>query len=68
MSLKRRRHEEHRCAAERTDEAQERTEHSVVIGVHLVKDAGHSLAEEQPERVNRVLLEFLQQAKREATP
>lgn len=28
-------------------------------GVHLVPRAGHSLAEEQPEAVNRLLLEFL---------
>jgi pimeloyl-ACP methyl ester carboxylesterase len=28
-------------------------------GVHLVPDAGHSLAEEQPEAVNRQLIEFL---------
>lgn len=28
-------------------------------GVHLVPDAGHSLAEEKPQVVNRILLEFL---------
>jgi pimeloyl-ACP methyl ester carboxylesterase len=28
-------------------------------GVHLVKGAGHSIAEEQPEAVNRILIEFL---------
>jgi pimeloyl-ACP methyl ester carboxylesterase len=28
-------------------------------GVHLVANAGHSLAEEQPEAVNRLLLDFL---------
>lgn len=28
-------------------------------GVHLVPNAGHSLGEEQPETVNRLLLEFL---------
>jgi len=28
-------------------------------GVHLVPNAGHSLAEEQPKAVNRLLLEFL---------
>jgi pimeloyl-ACP methyl ester carboxylesterase len=33
------------------------------MGVHLVEGAGHSVAEEQPEEVNRLLLEFLQRAK-----
>ena len=28
-------------------------------GVHLVQGAGHSIAEEQPEAVNRLLIEFL---------
>jgi pimeloyl-ACP methyl ester carboxylesterase len=28
-------------------------------GVHLVKGAGHSIAEEQPDTVNRILVEFL---------
>jgi pimeloyl-ACP methyl ester carboxylesterase len=28
-------------------------------GVHLVPRAGHSLVEEQPEVVNRLLVEFL---------
>jgi pimeloyl-ACP methyl ester carboxylesterase len=27
--------------------------------VHLVRGAGHSIAEEQPEAVNRLLIEFL---------
>ena len=40
MGLKRRRHEEQWRAAERIDEAQKRTEHAVVIGVHLIKDEG----------------------------
>jgi len=34
-----------------------------LLGVHLVKGAGHSVAEEQPEEVNRLLIEFLQKAK-----
>jgi pimeloyl-ACP methyl ester carboxylesterase len=34
-----------------------------LLGVHLVKGAGHSLAEEQPQSVNRLLLQFLHQAK-----
>jgi pimeloyl-ACP methyl ester carboxylesterase len=32
--------------------------------VHLVKGAGHSIAEEQPEAVNRILIEFLTQGRR----
>jgi pimeloyl-ACP methyl ester carboxylesterase len=35
---------------------------SRLLGVHLVEDAGHSLAEEQPERVTRLLIEFLKEA------
>jgi len=35
---------------------------SRLLGVHLVEDAGHSLAEEQPERVNRLLIKFLKEA------
>ena len=31
-------------------------------GVHLVRGAGHSVAEEQPEAVNRLLIGFLRQA------
>lgn len=32
-----------------------------LLGVHLVTGAGHSIPEEQPEQVNRVLIEFLRQ-------
>jgi pimeloyl-ACP methyl ester carboxylesterase len=35
---------------------------SQLEGVHLIAEAGHSLAEEQPERVNEVLLGFLRLA------
>ena len=31
-------------------------------GVHLVRKAGHSLAEEQPEEVNRLLIAFVREA------
>jgi pimeloyl-ACP methyl ester carboxylesterase len=34
-----------------------------LLGVHLVDGAGHSIPEEQPERVNRLLINFLSQAK-----
>jgi pimeloyl-ACP methyl ester carboxylesterase len=34
-----------------------------LLGVHLVRGAGHSVAEEQPSEVNRLLIEFLQQVK-----
>jgi pimeloyl-ACP methyl ester carboxylesterase len=34
-----------------------------LLGVHLVNGAGHSLAEEQPQQVNQLLLEFLHQAR-----
>jgi pimeloyl-ACP methyl ester carboxylesterase len=30
-----------------------------LLGVHLVEGAGHSLAEEQPQRVNDILVQFL---------
>ena len=33
-----------------------------LMGVHLVKDAGHSVVEEQAEQVNRLLKDFLHQA------
>jgi pimeloyl-ACP methyl ester carboxylesterase len=34
-----------------------------LLGVHLVAGAGHSIPEEQPERVNRLLTEFLSDAR-----
>jgi len=34
-----------------------------LMGVHLVKDAGHSVVEEQAEQVNRLLEDFLRQAR-----
>lgn len=34
-----------------------------LLGVHLVKGAGHSVAEEQPEEVNRLLIEFFERAR-----
>lgn len=33
-----------------------------LMGVHLVEGAGHSLAEEQPEKINQLLLAFLKAA------
>jgi pimeloyl-ACP methyl ester carboxylesterase len=33
-----------------------------LLGIHLVKQAGHSLPEEQPQQVNSILIEFLRQA------
>jgi pimeloyl-ACP methyl ester carboxylesterase len=32
---------------------------SRLVGVHFVKGAGHSISEEQPEEVNRLLIAFL---------
>ena len=32
---------------------------SRLLGVHFVKGAGHTVPEEQPEEVNRLLIEFL---------
>ncbi len=34
-----------------------------LLGVHLVARAGHSLAEEQPEEVNRLLIGFFKEAR-----
>jgi pimeloyl-ACP methyl ester carboxylesterase len=44
-------------------EAMQRGACTKLLGVHLVKGAGHSVAEERPEEVNRLLVEFLQRAK-----
>lgn len=33
-----------------------------LLGVHLVKQAGHSIPEEQPGEVNRILMDFLREA------
>jgi len=33
-----------------------------MLGVHLVAGSGHSVPEEQPDEVNRILIEFLQRA------
>jgi pimeloyl-ACP methyl ester carboxylesterase len=35
-----------------------------MIGCHLVDGAGHWVQQEQPAEVSRLLVEFLQQAKR----
>jgi pimeloyl-ACP methyl ester carboxylesterase len=43
----------------------ERMQHGActrLLGVHLVDGAGHWMAEEQPQRVNRLLIDFLQRA------
>jgi pimeloyl-ACP methyl ester carboxylesterase len=48
-------------------EAMQRGACTKLLGVHLVKGAGHSVAEEQPQEVNRLLIEFLQRAKAGAT-
>jgi pimeloyl-ACP methyl ester carboxylesterase len=36
---------------------------SQFFGAHFVEGAGHSLAEEQPQRVNQIVLDFLEQSK-----
>jgi pimeloyl-ACP methyl ester carboxylesterase len=33
-----------------------------LLGIHLIEDAGHSLGEEQPQLVNRAILDFLRKA------
>jgi pimeloyl-ACP methyl ester carboxylesterase len=38
-----------------------------LLGVHLLKGAGHSVAEEQPAEVNSLVIQFLQQAKQIAS-
>ena len=38
-----------------------------LLGVHLLKGAGHSVAEEQPAEVNSLIIQFLQQAKQIAS-
>jgi pimeloyl-ACP methyl ester carboxylesterase len=42
-------------------EAMKRDACTRLLGVHLIDGAGHSVPEEQPRQVNRLLLEFLQQ-------
>jgi pimeloyl-ACP methyl ester carboxylesterase len=34
-----------------------------LLGVHLIKGAGHSVVEEQPAQVNRLLVDFLQRTR-----
>jgi pimeloyl-ACP methyl ester carboxylesterase len=34
-----------------------------LLDVHLIEGAGHSIPEEQPEQVNRLLIEFMQRAR-----
>jgi pimeloyl-ACP methyl ester carboxylesterase len=38
-----------------------------MLGAHLVDNAGHWVQQEQPEQVNRLLLQFLQEVSRRAT-
>ncbi len=35
-----------------------------LLGVHLIEGAGHSVAEEQPQQVNKIIVEFLRDAAR----
>ncbi len=35
-----------------------------LMGVHLISGAGHSVAEEQSQEVNRLIIEFLRQAQK----
>lgn len=44
-------------------EAMQREACTKLLGVHPVNGAGHSVAEERPEEVTRLLIEFLQRAK-----
>jgi pimeloyl-ACP methyl ester carboxylesterase len=33
-----------------------------LLGVHLIQGAGHWMAEEQPQQVNQLLIDFLRRA------
>ncbi len=43
-------------------EAMQKTACTQMLGVHLIDGAGHWVQQEQPEKVSRLLLEFLKQA------
>jgi pimeloyl-ACP methyl ester carboxylesterase len=43
-------------------EGMQRSACTRLLGVHLIDGAGHSVAEEQPEQVNRSIIEFLYEA------